>query len=38
MPRELNSYILDIQRVCKSAALIAQCAQGHLSQCIGEQV
>ncbi|CAF4389522.1 unnamed protein product [Rotaria sp. Silwood2] len=28
----------DIQRVCKSASLIATCASGHLSDCIGQQI
>ena len=30
--------ILDISRVCRSTSLIAQCAQGHLSECVGQQV
>jgi hypothetical protein len=28
----------DIGRVCKAAASIAECARGHLSECIGQQV
>ncbi len=28
----------DISRVCRSASLIAGCAQGHISECIGQQV
>jgi len=28
----------DLSRVCQSTALIAQCARGQLSECIGEQI